>query len=103
MAFTAQHNISNNSTVELFSPKDNPGKLSSLVVANTHDTESIFVDLFFFDGVNTFYVLKNSLIQKGVTLIMGQEVFNIQEGQGLYAKLIGDNSSTGSATITMKT
>jgi len=102
MAFTAQHNISNNATTELFSPEDNPGTIKSVVIANTHDTEATFCDLFFFDRVNTFYVLKNSLIQKGVTLIMEQEVFSLQQGQGLYIKLVGDNSSTSSATVTIK-
>ena len=103
MAFTAQHNISNNSTTELFSPKNTTSAISSLAVANTHDTEATFCNLFLFDGVSTFYILKNALVPKGTTLIVGQEAFSIQQGQGLYVKLVGDNSSTSSATITIKT
>ena len=100
MALVAQRNISNNSTTELFSAADNPGTISSLIIANTHSTEATFCDLFLFDNVNSYYILKNALIPKGT--IVEEDAFNLEQVQGLYIKLTGDNSSTSSATITIK-
>lgn len=102
MALVTQRNISNNSTTELFSAVDNPGTISSLIIANTHDTEATFCNLFLFDNVNSYYILKNTLIPKGTTLIVEEDAFNLEQVQGLYIKLTGDNSSTSSATVTIK-
>jgi len=99
MAFSAHKNITNNSTVELFSANSSPGKISSLAVANTNDSHATFCDLFLNDGVDTFYILKNALIPKGTTLIVEKEAFNLSTNHGLYIKLVGDSSSTSSATV----
>ena len=102
MAFVSQPNIVNNASTELFTPLDNPGEITSIVIANTHDASGTLCDMFLSNSVNTFYILKNVIIPKGSSLVLTNEIFDIKTDQGLYIKLTGQNGSTSSATVIIK-
>ena len=76
MAFTAYHNITGSTGVdiELLAPGDNASNIKSIVIANTHATADATVSLFIQDDptaatTSTFYMFKTVAIPSATSLL----------------------------------
>jgi hypothetical protein len=106
MAFTKYHNITGSSgvTIELLSPGDNGGDLSSIVITNTHATADATVTLFVQNqptsgsGVATvtYKILSTMAIPSDTTLILDNPSVvsfdNSSSGYGLYVTVGGSDT-----------
>ena len=73
------HNITSILTKDLLSAGDNISNLKSITIANVDGSNDAKVDLFLNKGTDNFYILKESEIPRGFTLVLGPEdniVFN---------------------------
>jgi hypothetical protein len=77
MAFTAYHNITGSTgvNIELIAPGLDAGSINSIVIANTHDTADATVSLFIQDDpisgtTNTFYILSTVAIPSDTSLLL---------------------------------
>ena len=95
MAFTAYHNITGSTgvDVELLAPGDGGGDIRSIVIANTHATADATVSLFIQDDpetgtTSTFYLFKTVAIPSDTTLLLDNSSMlsfnNSGDGYGLY-------------------
>ena len=95
MAFTAYHNITGSSgvNIELIAPGENSGEINSIVIANTHITADATVSLFIQNdpigaATSTFYMLSTVAIPSDTSLLLdNSSVFsfdNSSNGYGLY-------------------
>ena len=99
-AAVRHHNISGETTTELFSAEDSI-RAKSISIANTHATVSTYLDLYIGtistkkNSVSTKYYLKKGyLLHKGETVRLNDFM---PPGYGLYIKLTG--VSTTSPTV----
>ena len=98
------HSISGTLTTKILSPGDDV-VVSSISIANTHDTDSVTVNLYAERCSVTTYLIKNVVMPTGTTLVIDGEAAKIYAGRnsrgtGLYVKL-GAASST--ADVILKT
>ena len=77
MAFTAYHNITGSSgvNIELIAPGENSGEINSIVIANTHITADATVSLFIQNdpigaATSTFYMLSTVAIPSDTSLLL---------------------------------
>ena len=79
---------------------DNLNNVTSILITNTHDTNSVDVDLYIQDSSNnTFYLIKNTIIPIGVSLALTENVKfnNSSAGYSLIAEI-----AAGSVDIHIK-
>jgi len=95
MAFTAYHNITGSTgvDVELIAPGENIGTIKSIVIANTHATADATVTLFIEDdptaaAASVFKILSTVAIPSDTSLILDNSSVlsfdNSNAGYGLY-------------------
>lgn len=95
MAFTAYHNITGSTgvDVELIAPGENVGTIKSIVIANTHATADATVTLFIEDdptaaAASIFKILSTVAIPSDTSLILDNSSVlsfdNSNAGYGLY-------------------
>ena len=95
MAFTAYHNITGSSGVdiELIAPGENVNKINTIVIANTHATADATVTLFIEDdptaaAASIFKILSTVAIPSDTSLILDNSSIisfnNSSNGYGLY-------------------
>ena len=95
MAFTAYHNITGSSgvNIELIAPGENSGEINSIVIANTHATADATVSLFIQNNptsgsTSTFYMLSTVAIPSDTSLLLDSNDMlsfdNGPNGYGLY-------------------
>ena len=95
MAFTAYHNITGSTGVdiELIAPGENVGSIKSIMLTNTHVTADATVSLFIQDdpigaATNTFYILSTIAIPSDTSLLLDNSTVlsfdNSSNGYGLY-------------------
>ena len=95
MAFTAYHNITGSTgvDVELIAPGENVGSIKSIMLTNTHVTADATVSLFIQDdptgaATNTFYILSTIAIPSDTSLLLDNSTVlsfdNSSSGYGLY-------------------
>jgi len=95
MAFTAYHNIagSDGVDVELLAPGDDASNIKSILIANTHATDSATVSLFIQNSPSgfapvTFYMLSTVSIPSDTSLLLDSNDMlsfdNGLNGYGLY-------------------
>ena len=85
--------ISGSTAVELISSLTK-FNIKSISLANIHDSDSVTVDLYLSDASNSYYILKNVVIPKGVTMFLEDEFVEFERTvYSLYIKL-GSGSST---------
>ena len=80
MAFTAYHNITGSSgvDVELIAPGSKVGKIKSIMITNTHATADATVTLFLQDdpvaaAISTFRILSTVAIPSDTSLLLDNE------------------------------
>lgn len=97
---TLHHNISGELTQELLAPGDNV-VVSQVTLTNVHGTNLCRVDLYIEKKLTgKFYLLKNSQLNKGVTLIYDRLRFsNAVDEFGLYIKLTKSASETPTVDV----
>ena len=95
MAFTAYHNITGSTgvDVELIAPGENVGTIKSIVIANTHATADATVTLFIQNSptgavATTFKIISTVAIPSDTSLILDNSSVlsfdNSSNGYGLY-------------------
>ena len=95
MAFTAYHNITGSSgvNVELIAPGSEINNIKSILIANTHATADATVSLFIQDDpatgtTSTFYMLSTVAIPSDTSLLLDNSDMlsfnNSASGYGLY-------------------
>mgnify|MGYP005820578035 CR=1 FL=1 len=95
MAFTAYHNITGSTgvDVELIAPGEDIGAIRSIMVTNTHATADATVSLFIQNdptaaAVSTFYILSTVAIPSDTSLLLDNSSVlsfdNSSNGYGLY-------------------
>jgi len=95
MAFTAYHNITGSTgvDVELIAPGENVGEIRSIMIANTHATADATVSLFIQNdptatATSTFYILSTIAIPSDTSLLLDNNTVlsfdNSSNGYGLY-------------------
>ena len=98
MAFTAYHNITGSTgvDVELIAPGEDIGAIRSIMVTNTHATADATVSLFIQNdptaaAVSTFYILSTVAIPSDTSLLLDNSTVlsfdNSSNGYGLYLKV----------------
>ena len=98
MAFTAYHNITGSTgvDVELIAPGEDIGAIRSIMVTNTHATADATVSLFIQNAptaaaVSTFYILSTVAIPSDTSLLLDNSSVlsfdNSSNGYGLYLKV----------------
>ena len=99
---TRYHNISGETTIELFSAEDSI-RTKSISIANTHATLGTYVDLYIGtlstskDSVSTkYYLNKGYLLRKGETVILSNF---IPSEFGLYIKLTGVGTTSPTVDV----
>lgn len=93
-------NITTTAPTVLANRGDNLNNITSILIANTHDSTDVDVDLYIQDSSNnTFYLLKNTLIPVGVSLSLTDNVKfnNSSTGYSLIAEVVA-----GSVDIHLK-
>jgi len=92
------HNITSILTKDLLSAGDNISNLKSITLANIDSSNEAKVDLFLNKGSDNFYILKESAIPVGFTLVLGPEdniAFN--NGTNGYSMRIQVDDGSGGA------
>ena len=95
MAFTAYHNITGSSgvNIDLLTPGDGASNIKSILIANTHATADATVSLFIQDdpasgAASTFYMLSTVAIPSDTSLLLDNNDMlsfdNGTNGYGLY-------------------
>ena len=98
MAFTPYQNITSAVAVELIASGENVSSISSILIANTHATSDIYIDLYLDLHSRDYYFMKGYMLKKGETLILNPgRIDNSSNGFGLFIKLTG--ISTTSPTV----
>ena len=103
MAFTAYHNITGSTgvNIELLAPGDRAGDIKSILIANTHATADATVTLFIQDdpstgSTNTFKLLSTVAIPSDTSLLLDNSSMlsfnNNAEGYGLYLTVGGSDT-----------
>ena len=98
MAFTAYHNITGSTgvDVELIAPGEDIGAIRSIMVTNTHATADATVSLFIqnnptAEANSTFHIMHTVAIPADTSLLLGREDIpsfnNSKNGYGLYLKV----------------
>ena len=67
------HNITTVLTKDLLAAGDNINNVKSITLANVDSSNDAKVDLFLNKGDDNFYILKEVLIPRGSTLVLGPE------------------------------
>ena len=110
MAFTAYHNITGSTGVdiELLAPGDEGGNIRSIVIANTHATADATVSLFIQNDpetgtTSTFKMLSTVAIPSDTTLLLDDSSMlsfdNGSDGYGLYLTVGGSDTLDVSINI----
>ena len=68
MAFKERHNISSTNVIDLIAAGENAGNIRSILLTNTHSSNSISVDLYLENNFSRHYIVRNSAIPSGVSL-----------------------------------
>ena len=95
MAFTAYHNITGSSGVdiELIAPGENVNQINTIVIANTHATADATITLFIENdptaaAASTFYIISTIAIPSDTSLLLDDDTIlsfdNSSNGYGLY-------------------
>ena len=103
MAFTAYHNITGSSGVdiELLAPGDGANDIKSILIANIHATADATVSLFIQDDptaatTSTFYMLSTVAIPSDTSLLLDSNDMlsfdNELSGYGLYLTVGGSDT-----------
>jgi|TARA_Y100000361_G_scaffold134495_1_gene133603 hypothetical protein len=95
------HNITSILTKDLLSAGDNISNLKSITIANVDGSNDAKVDLFLNKGTDNFYILKESEIPRGFTLVLGPEdniVFN-NGTNGYSMRIQVDDGSGGACSV----
>ena len=54
--------------------KGSRGSINFVSICNEHSSTSATVDLYLYDGTNSFYIIKNVVVPAGVTLVLDEGV-----------------------------
>ena len=104
MAFTAYHNITGSTgvNIELIAPGENSGEINTITMANTHLTADATISLFIqndpIEGkTSTFYMLSAVAIPPGVSLLLDNKSMlsfdnSSAVGYGLYLTVDGSDA-----------
>tara|TARA_R100001594_G_C4008365_1_gene256361 strand:+ start:642 stop:977 length:336 start_codon:yes stop_codon:yes gene_type:complete len=110
MAFTAYQNITSAVAVELIASGERVSNIKSILIANTHATSDIYVDLYLDLHSRTYYFMKGYMLKKGETLILNEHngwskhlAFNNDKDQyALILKLGSTGTAAPSADVMIK-
>ena len=104
MAFTARHNISTADPTNIITAGDNAGRISSVLLTNTHASSSISVDLKIYNATDykTVHIIKNTAIPAGTSLELDFSNININSDVNQDTLSIKTNGSTGLDVIINK-
>ena len=83
-------------TSTILSPGDKVSNITSITITNTHATDAAIVDLFIDNNTEgSFYIIKNTLIPKGVSLVLTKNVKidNSLTGFGMYITVASSSST----------
>jgi len=95
------HNITTVLTKDLLAAGDNINNVKSITLANVDSSNDAKVDLFLNKGDDNFYILKESEIPRGFTLVLGPEdniAFN-NSANGFSLRIQVDNGSGAACDV----
>ena len=95
------HNVTSILTKDLLSAGDNISNLNYITLANFDTSNDAKVDLFLNKGTDNFYILKESEIPRGFTLVLGPEdniAFN-NSANGFSLRIQVDNGSGAACDV----
>ena len=101
MAFTARHNISVTTPVDLITAGDKAGRISSILLTNTHASNSISVDLKIYNAtsIKTVHIIKNTAIPAGASLSLDVSNIEINTSDASQDTLTITASTTGGLDV----
>ena len=104
MAFTARHNISVTTPVDLITAGDKAGRISSILLTNTHASNSISVDLKIYNATSlkTVHIIKNTAIPAGASLDLDVSNISINTAKNQDTLTIKCSSADGIDVIISK-
>jgi hypothetical protein len=68
------HHITSATTTTLIPIHGSGGAVKSISIANQHATDVLIVSLYLDDDTNTSYIIKNTRIYPGTTLVLDQNI-----------------------------
>ena len=104
MAFTARHNISTANPTNIITAGDNAGRISSVLLTNTHASSSISVDLKIYNATDykTVHIIKNTAIPAGTSLDLDVSNISINTAKNQDTLTIKCSSADGIDVIISK-
>jgi len=85
-----QSNITTTAITSVLAAGENVNKIDTIRLTNTHASTTATVDLFIdSDSLGTFYIIKNTSIAAGVSLVLNEALNfdNSSSGYTMYVKL----------------
>tara|TARA_Y100000114_G_C11606876_1_gene253167 strand:- start:45 stop:362 length:318 start_codon:yes stop_codon:yes gene_type:complete len=101
MAFTARHNISVTTPVDLITAGDDAGRISSILLTNTHASNSVSADLKIYNATSlkTVHIIKNTAIPAGASLSLDVSNIEINTSDASQDTLTITASTTGGLDV----
>ena len=90
MAVKLRQNITGTVTQALITAGSNVNNISEILLTNVHATDAATVDLYVADATNSFYIIKNTEVPFGTSLLLNSKslkFINTTGAFGLFIKL----------------
>jgi len=82
------------STATLLIDSTSTTSVGMLSISNIHSTDSVNVDLYLYDGSNSYYIFKNLNVPTGAGILLsGGEIMFPRDTHSLYIKLSASDSA----------
>jgi len=102
---TLEHNILGDLTAALLSPGDKVSNVNSILIANTHLTDGVSIDLYIGtisesgESAVSYYLMRGKLVAKGDYLILDNAHISFNNAAGRFGLFITLNNSDSEVSV----